>query len=221
MPIASARWRARGFETPAPSRRAPLVRLRRCGRFSNVALKVIVGAPAPAIGIGLAPMKVFVTGGTGFIGGDVVRQLRERGDEVVCLVRSPEKGKAAGGARLRARRRRPRRRARRSAQGMEGCDARHPRRGDVRGRDPRPRSTRRCTRPTSSAPNGCSAPRWRPKIPKIVYVSTVGVFGNTDEPDRRRVLRAPRRGLHLLLRADQGRSPPDRQADDRRGPALR
>lgn len=36
-------------------------------------------------------MKVFVTGGTGFIGGDLVRQLRERGDEVVCLVRSPEK----------------------------------------------------------------------------------------------------------------------------------
>ncbi len=36
-------------------------------------------------------MKVFVTGGTGFIGGDVVRQLRERGDEVVCLVRTPEK----------------------------------------------------------------------------------------------------------------------------------
>ncbi len=36
-------------------------------------------------------MKVFVTGGTGFIGGEVVRQLRARGDEVVCLVRSPEK----------------------------------------------------------------------------------------------------------------------------------
>lgn len=39
-------------------------------------------------------MKVFVTGGTGFIGGEVARQLRARGDEVVCLVRSPEKAGA-------------------------------------------------------------------------------------------------------------------------------
>ncbi len=39
-------------------------------------------------------MKVFVTGGTGFIGGEVVRQLRARGDDVVCLVRNPAKAKA-------------------------------------------------------------------------------------------------------------------------------
>jgi nucleoside-diphosphate-sugar epimerase len=38
-------------------------------------------------------VKAFVTGGTGFIGGEVVRQLRARGDDVVCLVRNPEKGK--------------------------------------------------------------------------------------------------------------------------------
>ncbi len=36
-------------------------------------------------------MRIFVTGGTGFIGGRVVSKLRERGDEVVALVRSPEK----------------------------------------------------------------------------------------------------------------------------------
>ena len=36
-------------------------------------------------------MKAFVTGATGFIGGHVARMLRERGDDVVALVRSPEK----------------------------------------------------------------------------------------------------------------------------------
>jgi nucleoside-diphosphate-sugar epimerase len=36
-------------------------------------------------------MRAFVTGGTGFIGGRLVRKLRERGDEVVALVRSPDK----------------------------------------------------------------------------------------------------------------------------------
>ncbi|HEU0019034.1 MAG TPA: NAD-dependent epimerase/dehydratase family protein, partial [Thermoleophilaceae bacterium] len=39
-------------------------------------------------------MKIFMTGGTGFIGGHVARQLRERGDDVVALVRSPEKATA-------------------------------------------------------------------------------------------------------------------------------
>jgi nucleoside-diphosphate-sugar epimerase len=36
-------------------------------------------------------MKAFVTGGTGFIGRRLVSRLRERGDEVVALVRSPDK----------------------------------------------------------------------------------------------------------------------------------
>lgn len=39
-------------------------------------------------------MRVFLTGGTGFIGGHVARRLRERGDDVVALVRSPEKAAA-------------------------------------------------------------------------------------------------------------------------------
>ena len=39
-------------------------------------------------------MRAFVTGGTGFIGGRVVRRLRERGDEVVALVREPARAEA-------------------------------------------------------------------------------------------------------------------------------
>jgi dihydroflavonol-4-reductase len=39
-------------------------------------------------------MRAFVTGATGFIGGRLATKLRERGDEVVALVRSPDK---AGG----------------------------------------------------------------------------------------------------------------------------
>jgi nucleoside-diphosphate-sugar epimerase len=37
-------------------------------------------------------MRAFVTGGTGFIGGHLVRRLRDRGDEVAALVRTPQKG---------------------------------------------------------------------------------------------------------------------------------
>jgi dihydroflavonol-4-reductase len=36
-------------------------------------------------------VKAFVTGATGFIGGHVARKLRERGDDVAALVRSPAK----------------------------------------------------------------------------------------------------------------------------------
>jgi dihydroflavonol-4-reductase len=36
-------------------------------------------------------VRAFATGATGFIGGHVARKLRQRGDDVVALVRSPEK----------------------------------------------------------------------------------------------------------------------------------
>ena len=38
-------------------------------------------------------MRVFLTGATGFIGGAVAHALRQRGDEVRALVRSPEKAR--------------------------------------------------------------------------------------------------------------------------------
>jgi nucleoside-diphosphate-sugar epimerase len=39
-------------------------------------------------------MRVFLTGGTGFIGGEVARRLRARGDDVVALVRAPGRATA-------------------------------------------------------------------------------------------------------------------------------
>ncbi len=122
-------------------------------------------------------MKVFVTGGTGFIGGEVARQLRARGEEVVCLVRNPEKGgkltdlgcelisgDLSDDAAIR--------------RGMEGCDAaihaaamyevgipakQHPAmyEANVKG-------TELVLRAALDV-----------GVAKIVYVSTVGAFGNT------------------------------------------
>jgi len=122
-------------------------------------------------------VKVFVTGGTGFIGGEVVRQLRARGDAVACLVRSPEKatkltelgcelvsGDLSDAAALR--------------EGMGGCDAlihaaaiyevgipakQHPAMYDAN-----VRGSERVLRAALEA-----------KVAKVVYVSTVGTFGNT------------------------------------------
>jgi len=122
-------------------------------------------------------VKVFVTGGTGFIGGEVVRQLRARGDEVVCLARSPEKavglsdlgctvvgGDLGDEAAIRG--------------GMEGCDAvvhaaamyevGIPAKQRPAMYEANVRGTERVLRAALEA-----------KIPKVVYVSTVGVFGNT------------------------------------------
>jgi nucleoside-diphosphate-sugar epimerase len=122
-------------------------------------------------------MKVFVTGGTGFIGGEVVRQLRARGDDVVCLARSADKARRLGDlgcrvvagdlgdeAAIRA--------------GMEGCDAvvhaaamyevGIPAKQRPAMYEANVRGTERVLRAALEA-----------KVPKVVYVSTVGVFGNT------------------------------------------
>jgi nucleoside-diphosphate-sugar epimerase len=122
-------------------------------------------------------MKVFLTGGTGFIGGEVARQLRARGDEVVCLVRSPAKaGKLTGlGCRL--------------AQGdlgdeeairagMAGCDAVVHAAAMYEVGIPakqRPAMYEANVRGTERVLGAALEQR----IPRIVYVSTVGIFGNT------------------------------------------
>src|SRR4029450_12346509 len=130
-------------------------------------------------------VKAFVTGGTGFIGSRVVKRLRDRGDDVVVLARSPEK--AAGldaevvqgdlGDADAIRR------------GMEGCQAAFHIAADYRVgvdasnreslRDSNVRGTERGLDAASDA-----------GVDRIVYVSTINVFGNThgqtvDESYRR------------------------------------
>lgn len=122
-------------------------------------------------------MKVFLTGGTGFIGGAVARQLRDLGHDVVALVRTPAKaddlrrigatlveGDLSSAAAIEA--------------AATGCDAaihgaaiyevgvsaaqaRRLREANVDG--------------TKAALDGILAAG----IERVVYVSTVGVFGNT------------------------------------------
>ena len=123
-------------------------------------------------------MKVFVTGGTGFIGGAVVRQLRARGDEVVCLVRNPEKGKEAAelGCEIAPGDLSDERAIR---AGMEGCDAViHAAAIYEVGI---PASAREAMREANvGGTERVLGAALELKIPKGVYVSTVGVFGNTD-----------------------------------------
>jgi len=122
-------------------------------------------------------VKVFVTGGTGFIGGEVVRQLRARGEEVVCLVRSPEKasklrdldcaltrGDLSDEAAIR--------------QGMAGCDA------VIHAAAIYEVGIPAKQRPAMREANVAGTERvmkaaLAEKIGRIVYVSTVGIFGNT------------------------------------------
>jgi nucleoside-diphosphate-sugar epimerase len=122
-------------------------------------------------------VKVFVTGGTGFIGGEVVRQLRTRGDGVACLVRSPGKagklrklgcelvsGDLGDAEALRA--------------GLEGCDALVHAAAMYEVGIPakqRPAMYEANVRGTERVLQAAQAA----KVGKVVYVSTVGIFGNT------------------------------------------
>ena len=124
-------------------------------------------------------MKVFVTGGTGFIGGIVVRQLRERGDEVVCLVRNPEKGKtvAALGCELVAG---DLGSAEALRKGMEGCDAVVHAAAMYEVGIPKKQHPAMWEANVAGTEQVMKA-ALEAKVPRIVYVSTVGIFGNTNK----------------------------------------
>jgi dihydroflavonol-4-reductase len=122
-------------------------------------------------------MKAFVTGGTGFIGSRVVRRLRERGDDVVALVRSPAKASDL------------------RAQGVElvegDLSSEDAIRAGVQGSDAvfHVAAVYKVGIPASERDdmwdsNVGGTERVLDRaieagVPKIVYVSTVGVFGNT------------------------------------------
>jgi nucleoside-diphosphate-sugar epimerase len=122
-------------------------------------------------------VKVFVTGGTGFIGGEIVRQLRDRSEEVVCLVRTPAKATkltglgcelAAGDLSDEAAIRR----------GMAGCDA------VIHAAAMYEVGIPAKQRPAMWEANVAGTERvmkaaLEEKASRIVYVSTVGIFGNT------------------------------------------
>jgi nucleoside-diphosphate-sugar epimerase len=122
-------------------------------------------------------VKVFLTGATGFIGGEVAHQLRERGDEVVCLVRSPEKaapltelgcelfsGDLSDRDALR--------------KGMEGCDGVIHAAAMYEVGIPESQHAAMHEANVVGTENVLGA-AGEAEVPKIVYVSTCGAFGNT------------------------------------------
>jgi nucleoside-diphosphate-sugar epimerase len=122
-------------------------------------------------------MRVFVTGATGFIGGTVARQLRERGDDVTCLVRSPEKAAKLTeiGAQIVAGDLSDREALR---TGMAGCDAVIHAAAMYEVGIPNSEHPAMRAANVVGTENVLGAAK-ETEIPKIVYVSTCGAFGNT------------------------------------------
>ena len=143
-------------------------------------------------------MKAFVTGGTGFIGSRVVKRLRDRGDEVVVLARSPEKaagldaevvqGDLSDADAIR--------------RGMEGCQAAFHIAADYRVGMPKSKresmydSNVRGTERVFDAAADAG-------VDRVVYVSTVNAFGNTNGQIVDETYSATRRRLRLVLRRDE------------------
>jgi len=122
-------------------------------------------------------MRVFLTGGTGFIGGEVARELLARGDEVVALVRSPGKAGALkeagaeiveGGLGDREA----------IARGVEGCDAVVHVAAIYEVGIPESEHPAMYAANVTGTENVLGA-ALAAKVPKVLYVSTIGAFGNT------------------------------------------
>ena len=122
-------------------------------------------------------MRVFVTGGTGFIGGHVVRQLRARSDEVVAWVRNP--AKAADLAELGAELREGHLSDRAAlATAMDGCDSVIHGAAVYEVGIPKSRRPAMYEANVTGTENTLGA-ALDAGIGRVVYVSTVGAFGNT------------------------------------------
>ncbi len=122
-------------------------------------------------------MRIFVTGATGFIGSEVARLLRERGDDVRALVRSPEKAQTlnARGCDLVA--------GDLSDEGalvsgMDGCDAVIHSAALYEIGIPRSRHAAMWETNVRGTARVMAA-ALKVTVPKIVYVSTCAAFGNT------------------------------------------
>lgn len=123
-------------------------------------------------------MKAFITGATGFVGGRLAKKLRERGDDVVCLVRSPEKAKAleaAGCALVRG----DLKDVEAMRTGMAGCEAVFHVAADYRvGLRPTSQDSMTDTN-VGGTTRVLDAAAAEPAVKKIVYVSTLAAYGNT------------------------------------------
>jgi dihydroflavonol-4-reductase len=125
----------------------------------------------------LRQVRAFVTGGTGFIGKRLVSKLRERGDEVVALVRNPEKAAdlQRAGVELVEGDLTNVEAIRRGAEGADACfhgaaiyKVGIPKSQHDEMYESNVRGTERVLDAAIQA-----------AVPKIVYVSTINVFGNT------------------------------------------
>lgn len=122
-------------------------------------------------------MKVFVTGGTGFIGGHVVGRLRARGDQVRALVRNPDRGErlAELGCELVLGTLSDREAIQR---GMQGCDAAIHGAAVYEVGIPEHERAAMHEANVGGTENVLGAAR-EAKLARVVYISTVAAFGNT------------------------------------------